>query len=81
MSDQQNTQTQGMTIQLEVVPEDEEQEDICHTRHKMAAKNGITWPRPEIFTLTLPYQNPFRNGNSWPKVQKSGINWPEGLFV
>ena len=31
MSDQQNTQTQSMTIQLEVVPEDEEQEDIADT--------------------------------------------------
>src|SRR5713101_5334353 len=31
MSDQQNTQTQGMTIQLEVVPDDEEQEDIADT--------------------------------------------------
>jgi hypothetical protein len=25
-----------------------------HSRHKIAAKNGITWPRPEMFTLTLP---------------------------
>ncbi len=28
--------------------------DNCHSRHLMAAKNAITWPYPEIFTLTRP---------------------------
>ena len=58
----------------------QKEQALCHSRHKMAAKNGITWPITQTFTLTLSSQNRLCNSISWPKGQKSSISWPEVLF-